>query len=191
MPAERDPQKARNDAKSVARSSGKPGPKLSAAAKAERDAQIIVDRTSRMRWREIAKKHNISERHARSIWVEGLHDQALDLYPIPPVVVIIDAIRRFEESEEMMAELFSEATTTREKLQVRKAELDALVTRLVLLQKVGYLPAALDTLVPYERDIHTVIGKVVEVFKLNKVPAEIQRQIAELLGPEPSEGGAL
>ena len=94
-----------------------------------------------MPWREIAKKHDISERHARSIWVEGLHDQAMDLYPTAPIAVIMDAILRFEQTEETMAALFLEATKIiQEKVQVRKMEMNALADRLVLLRRPATFP---------------------------------------------------
>src|SRR4051794_23905516 len=98
-------------------------PRLSTAAQAKRNAEIVRDRARGLRWSTISSRHGLTQRQAQNIWAarrDEEHEQRVD-----PDELVLDEVASLDAAIEELA-LFAESTANDSvRLGAIKARIDA------------------------------------------------------------------
>jgi hypothetical protein len=154
------------------------GPPACPSGKVARDERVAVDRARGLRWSTIARRHQISERHARELWKQRLDTEPLER--LDGTEAIAEALVQVEQVIEDFA-LLSEATRhDAVRLGALRSRMAALGVRVSLLRLGGYLPFT-PRAAMVEADIRRMGADVVRVLERHAVADAVVDDLLEAL----------
>jgi hypothetical protein len=156
------------------------GPRLTAAQKVKRDAELVGDKIAGMTWPEIAVKYKMSERGAQHVYY-AWRDGAMENFAGEDALAIAFEFGvMFESMESQFAQLARDADNDSAKVGALRARLVAIDKRLKLYQATGRLPHDLGKL-KVEIDVRHVSQVLIGVMEKYDMPIEARREVQMLL----------
>jgi hypothetical protein len=145
--------------------------------RARRNAEVFSARARGLTWDTLAAQFNLSERQCRRVVTEH-RAAAGSLGDLDVGDVVRDTLDGFEAAIEELALLADSTNHDGTKLGAIRARLDAVKSRLELMQAIGVLPGDLRQLWP-EFDAARVACQIVDVLDNHQVSPEVQQEIAQ------------
>ena len=153
--------------------SPKPGPRLNAREKTNRDNGIVAARMRGLSWVTIAARYGLSERQCQTILADyrASHPRLRERDPVEILDDMLDAYAAAQEDLAMVA-----ATTKHDatKAGAIRTRIDALAAQTHLLMQVGVLPRDLGVL-RADIDVRAMAREMVAVLNEFEVPVEARR----------------
>ena len=161
--------------------SSKPGPRMNAREKTNRDNEIVAARMRGLSWATIAGSFGLTERQCQNILADyrASHPR---LRERDPIEIVEDMIDRYEAAQEELA--LVSATTKHDATRVGaiRTRLAALAEQANLLMLVGVLPRDLGVL-RAEIDAQAMAQQAMDVLDRFGVPMEGRRALIAALSP--------
>jgi hypothetical protein len=145
----------------------------------ERNVAIVEDRARGMCWSRIARRHHVSDRHARRVVAEH-RDTAPSLLHRDPVEAIEETLAAYDAAIDDLAILASETRHDSTKLGAIKARLEVHRSRVELLQTVGVLPRDLGH-IGVIVDVRRIAARLVAVLDRPDVPETVRIDILDAI----------